>query len=31
MLDEMHVFIAVVALILFSGFLVAFFSHKWND
>lgn len=30
-MEEMHVFIGVLAALLFSGFLAAFFSHKWND
>ncbi len=30
-MEEMYVVIAVFAAMLFSGFLAAFFSHKWND
>lgn len=28
---NMHVFIAVLGVILFFGFLAAYFSHKWDD
>lgn len=28
---NMHVFIAVLSVIVFSGFLAAYFSHKWDD
>ncbi|MDX6022183.1 protein MgtS [Scandinavium sp. V105_16] len=31
MLGNMHVFIAVLGTIVFSGFLAAYFSHKWDD
>jgi len=31
MLGNLHVFIAVLAIIVFSGFLAAYFSHKWDD
>lgn len=31
MLGNMHVFMAVLGIIVFSGFLAAFFSHKWDD
>ncbi|ADO48553.1 protein MgtS [[Enterobacter] lignolyticus] len=31
MLGNMHVFIAVLGTILASGFLAAYFSHKWDD
>ncbi|MDC0726984.1 protein MgtS [Phytobacter diazotrophicus] len=31
MLGNMHVFITVLGIILFSGFLAAYFSHKWDD
>jgi hypothetical protein len=31
MLGNMHVFIAVLGIIVFSGFLAAYFSHKWDD
>ena len=31
MLENMHVFLAVLGTILFSGFLAAYFSHKWDD
>lgn len=31
MLGNIHVFIAVLGIILFSGFLAAYFSHKWDD
>lgn len=31
MLDNMHVFLVAMGLILFSGFLTAYFSGKWND
>ncbi|EQB6595570.1 protein MgtS, partial [Shigella flexneri] len=26
-----NVFMAVLGIILFSGFLAAYFSHKWDD
>ena len=29
MLGNMNVFMAVLGIILFSGFLAAYFSHKW--
>ncbi|EFC7764085.1 protein MgtS, partial [Shigella flexneri] len=28
---NMNVFMAVLGIILFSGFLAAYFSHKWDD
>ncbi|XJB71722.1 protein MgtS [Escherichia coli] len=31
MLGNMNVFILVLGIILFSGFLTAYFSHKWDD
>ncbi|EHP6396398.1 protein MgtS [Escherichia coli] len=32
MLGNMNVFMAVLGIIiLFSGFLAAYFSHKWDD
>ncbi|HEX4502636.1 MAG TPA: protein MgtS [Scandinavium sp.] len=31
MLGNMHVFIAVLGTIVFTGFLAAYFSHKWDD
>ncbi|EFB1555579.1 protein MgtS [Escherichia coli] len=31
MLGNMKVFMAVLGIILFSGFLAAYFSHKWDD
>ena len=31
MLGNMHDFIAVLGIILFSGFLAAYFSYKWDD
>ncbi|WMY75936.1 protein MgtS [Buttiauxella selenatireducens] len=31
MLESMHVFLAILGLIVFSGFLSAYFSHKWDD
>ncbi|EEZ4381094.1 MULTISPECIES: protein MgtS [Escherichia] len=31
MLGNMNVFIAVLGIILFSGFLAAYFSYKWDD
>jgi len=31
MLGNLHVFIAVLGTIVFSGFLAAYFSHKWDD
>lgn len=31
MLGNMNVFMAVLGIILFSGFLVAYFNHKWDD
>ncbi|WP_336151992.1 protein MgtS [Escherichia coli] len=27
----MNVFMALLGIILFSGFLAAYFSHKWDD
>ncbi|EAX1089687.1 protein MgtS [Salmonella enterica] len=27
----MNLFIVVLGIILFSGFLAAWFSHKWDD
>ncbi|EER4890600.1 protein MgtS [Escherichia coli] len=31
MLGNMNVFMAVLGIILFSGFLAAYFSHKRDD
>ncbi|EGO5100897.1 protein MgtS [Escherichia coli] len=31
MLGNMNVFMAVLGIILFSGFQAAYFSHKWDD
>ncbi|HHV0973241.1 TPA: protein MgtS [Escherichia coli] len=31
MLGNMNVFMAVLGIILFSGFLAAYFCHKWDD
>ncbi|EIY7130132.1 protein MgtS [Escherichia coli] len=31
MLGNMNVFMAVLGIILFSDFLAAYFSHKWDD
>ncbi|CAM8533748.1 protein MgtS [Escherichia coli] len=31
MLGNMNVFMAVLGIILFSGFLATYFSHKWDD
>ena len=31
MLGNMNIFMAVLGIILFSGFLAAYFSHRWND
>lgn len=31
MLGNIPVFLAVLGLIIASGFLTAFFSYKWND
>ena len=31
MLGNMNVFMAVLGIILFSGFLAAYFSHKWDN
>lgn len=31
MLGNMNVFMAVLGIILFSRFLAAYFSHKWDD
>ncbi|EHR2279060.1 protein MgtS [Escherichia coli] len=31
MLGNMNVFMAVLGIILFSGFLAAYFSHKCDD
>ncbi|EFO1369404.1 protein MgtS [Escherichia coli] len=31
MLGNMNVFMAVLGIILLSGFLAAYFSHKWDD
>ena len=31
MSGNMDVFIAVLGIIIFSGFLAAYFSHKWDD
>ncbi|MEW5123012.1 protein MgtS [Citrobacter freundii] len=31
MLSNMNIFMAVLGIILFSGFLAAYFSHRWDD
>ncbi|VXG77276.1 hypothetical protein CDS [Salmonella enterica subsp. enterica serovar Derby] len=31
MLGSINLFIVVLGIILFSGFLAAWFSHKWDD
>lgn len=31
MLGNMNIFMAVLGIILFSGFLAAYFSHRWGD
>lgn len=31
MLGNMNVFMVVLGIILFFGFLVAYFSYKWDD
>ncbi|EJZ0949977.1 protein MgtS [Escherichia albertii] len=31
MLDNINIFMAVLGIILFSGFLAAYFSHKWDN
>ncbi|AZT16232.1 hypothetical protein DPT59_00745 [Salmonella enterica subsp. enterica serovar Stanleyville] len=31
MLGSINLFIVVLGFILFSGFLAAWFSHKWDD
>ncbi|BBV35970.1 hypothetical protein STW0522CIT19_24450 [Citrobacter freundii] len=31
MLGNMNIFMAVQGIILFSGFLAAYFSHRWDD
>ncbi|MBJ9238541.1 MULTISPECIES: protein MgtS [Citrobacter] len=31
MLGNMNIFMAVLGFILFSGFLAAYFSHRWDD
>ena len=31
MLDNMNIFMAVLGIIFFSGFLAAYFSHKWDN
>ncbi|EDZ30339.1 conserved hypothetical protein [Salmonella enterica subsp. enterica serovar Weltevreden str. HI_N05-537] len=31
MLGNINLFIVVLGIILFSGFLAAWFSHKWDD
>ncbi|HFS4055840.1 TPA: protein MgtS [Escherichia coli] len=31
MLGNMNVFMAILGIILFSVFLAAYFSHKWDD
>ncbi|MCT4713287.1 protein MgtS [Enterobacteriaceae bacterium H11S18] len=28
---NMHVFMAVLGMIVFSGFIAAYLSHKWDD
>lgn len=30
-MGNIHVFMAVLGIIFFSGFLAAYFSHKWDD
>lgn len=30
-MENMNVFIVVLAIIVFSGFIAAYFSHKWDD
>ncbi|EGM7732512.1 protein MgtS [Escherichia albertii] len=31
MLGNMNIFMAVLGIILFSGFLTAYCSHKWDN
>ena len=31
MLGNMNIFMAVLGIILFTGFLAAYFSHRWDD
>lgn len=31
MLGNMNIFMAVLGIILFSGFTAAYFSHRWDD
>ncbi|EDZ12883.1 conserved hypothetical protein [Salmonella enterica subsp. enterica serovar Saintpaul str. SARA29] len=31
MLGSINLFIVALGIILFSGFLAAWFSHKWDD
>ena len=31
MLGNMNVFMAVLGIILFSGFMAEYFRHKWDD
>lgn len=31
MLGNMNIFMAVLGIILFSDFLAAYFSHKWDN
>lgn len=31
MLGNMNIFMPVLGIILFSGFLAAYFSHRWDD
>lgn len=31
MLGNMHVFMAVLGMIVFSGFIAAYLSHKWDN
>lgn len=31
MLGNIHVFMAGLGFMVFSGFLVAYLSHKWDD
>lgn len=31
MLGNMNIFMAVLGIILFSSFLAAYFSHRWDD
>lgn len=31
MLGNMNIFMTVLGIILFSGFLAAYLSHRWDD